>query len=320
MRVQHGVREERRWHWDVRGRGRVRVGGAQLRGGCSEREEGGCAGRVAECNNSEGSYTCVCNTGYERSDADAGCGGWQTGASCVNTEGSFECVCNAGYTGPGGGECMACEPGKYKAVNGSSDCLACEAGTYLDVSGGTACLACPANAYSTSASDAITRCICNAGHEGSDGGPCMPSNGQKSQVYTQNDLETMRKELNDMIKLNEAKVADLKSMIKKERMSVDIMWLVIYGSWISFVAQQASFAVASHFSTYLISLGLIDVLEPTAGALVFFMQCGFAMLEAGVHPKNVTNIPFKVRFPLPLPPPQRVFSNLHPSWTPARET
>lgn len=32
-----------------------------------------------------------------------------------------------------------------------------------------------------------------------------------------------------------------------------------------------------------------------AGALVFFMQAGFAMLEAGiVAPKNVTNILFKV--------------------------
>lgn len=31
------------------------------------------------------------------------------------------------------------------------------------------------------------------------------------------------------------------------------------------------------------------------GAMVFFMQCGFAMLEAGiVHPKNVANILFKV--------------------------
>jgi len=32
----------------------------------------------------------------------------------------------------------------------------------------------------------------------------------------------------------------------------------------------------------------------TAGALVFFMQAGFAMLEVGiVHPKNAANILFK---------------------------
>ena len=31
-----------------------------------------------------------------------------------------------------------------------------------------------------------------------------------------------------------------------------------------------------------------------AASLIFFMQAGFAMLEAGiVHPKNVTNILFK---------------------------
>lgn len=83
----------------------------------------------------------------------------------------------------------------------------------------------------------------------------------------------------------------------------------------------ASILLRLPLTSQLISLGLIDVLEPTAGALVFFMQCGFAMLEAGiVHPKNVTNILFKVRFPLPLPPPQRVLSNLHPSWTPTMET
>ena len=35
-------------------------------------------------------------------------------------------------------------------------------------------------------------------------------------------------------------------------------------------------------------------LAPCAGALVFFMQAGFAMLEAGiVQPKNATNILFK---------------------------
>ena len=36
------------------------------------------------------------------------------------------------------------------------------------------------------------------------------------------------------------------------------------------------------------------------GALVFFMQAGFAMLEAGiVHKRNVTNILFKVRHAKP---------------------
>ena len=73
--------------------------------------------------------------------------GWQTGASCVNAVGSFTCICNAGYTNAAGGQCVGCERGSYKAVNGSSECVLCGVDTYLNVSAGTACLDCPAGRY-----------------------------------------------------------------------------------------------------------------------------------------------------------------------------
>ena len=87
------------------------------------------------------------------------------------------CVCNLGYTGPNGGNCTACEPGKYKDVNGTAPCANCPKGKYsvedADISESN-CTVCPQ--YSTSyflGASNITECICDLGFSGPDGGLCL---------------------------------------------------------------------------------------------------------------------------------------------------
>lgn len=71
---------------------------------------------VATCSNTEGSYECECDSGYEGDgmvceDTDE-CANetddCSEDATCINTDGSFECACNDGYFGDGvtcGGAC-----------------------------------------------------------------------------------------------------------------------------------------------------------------------------------------------------------------------
>ncbi|XP_016115773.1 fibrillin-1-like [Sinocyclocheilus grahami] len=49
------------------------------------------------CVNTEGSFHCVCNAGFEISADGRNCQGICNNGRCVNTEGSFHCVCNAGF-------------------------------------------------------------------------------------------------------------------------------------------------------------------------------------------------------------------------------
>eukprot|EP00961_Rhodomonas_salina_P123809 1668551-Rhodomonas_salina.1 len=59
------------------------------------------------------------------------------------------CACNAGYDGPDGGPCTACEPGKYKDIQGSQPCLRCPVGTFKEASGPGLCLSCEAGKIHT---------------------------------------------------------------------------------------------------------------------------------------------------------------------------
>jgi hypothetical protein len=85
------------------------------------------------------------------------------------------CVCNAGYTGANGGECAPCAAGKYKTVPGTAACTDCASGLYstaVAADNSNVCLQCVSNSNSVAGSDAITRCLCNMGWVGSNGGPC----------------------------------------------------------------------------------------------------------------------------------------------------
>ncbi|VDI73637.1 Hypothetical predicted protein [Mytilus galloprovincialis] len=71
------------------------------------------------CQNSVGSYDCVCNAGYQKNASNLcdninECGSISLNnctenASCFDTDGSFDCVCDSGYTGQGDVNCTALE-------------------------------------------------------------------------------------------------------------------------------------------------------------------------------------------------------------------
>jgi len=72
-------------------------------------------------------------------------------------------------------ESTGCAAGKYKVDSASAEggtCLNCDTGTYKALAGDSLCLGCPANSVSAPGSTSLTQCICNAGYNGTDGGPC----------------------------------------------------------------------------------------------------------------------------------------------------
>ena len=88
----------------------------------------------ATCTNTDGSFTCACDTGYSGdgvtcTDDDecildtAGC---DANATCTNTDGSFYCTCDTGYEGDGFNctnidECLTLNPCDQNATCTDSD-------------------------------------------------------------------------------------------------------------------------------------------------------------------------------------------------------
>lgn len=105
---------------------------------------------------------CPVNT-YQAGQAQTACFDCDSNARSDNASVSpFNCFCNAGY---------------YDDILNQHECRECAAGTYKIAADTiekdqSECSLCPPNSHSLPTSASLTECICNAGYEGPDGGPC----------------------------------------------------------------------------------------------------------------------------------------------------
>ena len=119
------------------------------------------AKECTECNvghfsASVGAVSDVCQACAPNANAPAGSGH------------STACTCNAGSSGPDGGNCTQCLPGKYKVAAGAdpNECSECTTGKYSPTVGAASssvCQQCPAASDAPSASPNQQQCKCNMG-------------------------------------------------------------------------------------------------------------------------------------------------------------
>ena len=128
---------------------------------------------------SAGTYSGI--VGANASDVCVACA--DNSSSVLGSSVVTACTCNAGATGPNGGPCSLCVPGKYKNVIGNTNCTSCAAGTYMAGVGATVCLSCAANA---DADAPRVECRCNAGASGN-GSLCTLCVAGKYKGATGND-------------------------------------------------------------------------------------------------------------------------------------
>ena len=83
----------------------------------------------ASCTDDDGSFSCVCNAGYDGDGvectnidecADPALNNCSDNATCTDADGSFSCVCNAGYDGDGV-ECTNIDECADPALNNCDD-------------------------------------------------------------------------------------------------------------------------------------------------------------------------------------------------------
>ena len=81
------------------------------------------------------------------------------------------CTCVQGYTHQDG-QCVGCEPGKFKGTIGNAACDDCLENQF-SAAGAINCTECPAKSIAPALSTAITDCKCSPGHFGPAGGVCQ---------------------------------------------------------------------------------------------------------------------------------------------------
>jgi hypothetical protein len=90
---------------------------------------------------------------------------------------AFLLICHQNTAECIGPQCIICLAGKFKGYDGLEACTSCPPNTYSTSIGAiteSTCLSCPTNSNSPAGSNNISKCICDAGSTGPDGGTCTP--------------------------------------------------------------------------------------------------------------------------------------------------
>jgi hypothetical protein len=118
-------------------------------------------------NNESGAWTCLpCASGFAAA-AQGYCDACPINATAPRGSAVLEdCLCDPGYTGPNGGTCVFCPPGKFKPQFGAMSCTACPRDTFSPrtaVEFQSDCASCMPNTESAPGSDSRDDCKCSAG-------------------------------------------------------------------------------------------------------------------------------------------------------------
>lgn len=118
-----------------------------------------------------------CSAGRYSATGASVCPDCPAGKSSPSTSDALtDCVnCLAGAYSLAGSSCTECPAGTYSAASGASACTDCPAGTFSAATGASVasvCTACPPHTQSLAGSAQASRCLCNAGYTGADGGAC----------------------------------------------------------------------------------------------------------------------------------------------------
>ena len=113
-------------------------------------------------------------TGPQLCDA---CPSWSATTTLQNSQ-RVACQCDPGATGPHGGPCTRCEPGKHKVSRGNSVCDTCPVAQYSAPAGRVDCDHCPLRSSAPEASTSRDNCTClPGGYDSGDAASCTCSPG-----------------------------------------------------------------------------------------------------------------------------------------------
>ena len=210
-----------------------------------------------------------------------------------------DCVCNDGYTGPNGGTCVACEPGKY-SVQGDLTCSGCEAGKYSDVSGATTadlCQTCPAGFFCPVGSS--DKQLCAAGtYSSSSAGVCAQCPAGKHSPYMGTSAPDSQIQVGSFVILQDG-YEDIEDALQGPLQPGDVGTVVEMGNGVNGLSSRAGRLLTSSSLAVLVTV-VCELLTttPAHGGAGYGTRPLFALLLASYFQLgSQSTIKYKVRAP-----------------------